>query len=303
MLTKLVLKNFQCHKLLSIDLDPHVTVLVGESDKGKSSVLRALRWLCTNRPSGDAFIRHGAKAVRVRLLVDGHTLTRYKRPGRNVLYLDGSEFAALGKGGMPDEAAQLLNVDEVNFQQQHSPAFWFHDSPGQVSKNLNAIVNLDLIDSTLGNLASELRKARTVVEVTEQRLTDSRSQRNKLTWVQLAHSKLCSLEEQDNTIAELRSRTSRIDGILEEVSRLDLLRRNAAGAIRSGSRVIASGERLFAAKRKLDRLEELLSKWQAYTNEGARLQSDLTRMTEELREKMQGRCPLCNQEIPEEKRL
>ena len=31
MLSKLLLKNFQCHRRLLIDLDPHVTVIVGRA--------------------------------------------------------------------------------------------------------------------------------------------------------------------------------------------------------------------------------------------------------------------------------
>lgn len=41
MIRRIVLRNFQNHRRLRIDLDPRVTTVVGPSDAGKSAVVRA----------------------------------------------------------------------------------------------------------------------------------------------------------------------------------------------------------------------------------------------------------------------
>ena len=95
MLERLRIQNFQSHHKLDIQLDPAVTTLIGPSDVGKSAVLRAFRWLATNRPRGDAFIRDGADRVSVKARVDGQNVTRRRGPAGNEYIVDGASLKAL----------------------------------------------------------------------------------------------------------------------------------------------------------------------------------------------------------------
>ncbi len=158
MLQALQLRNFQRHKNLRIKFDPQVTSIVGSSDRGKSATLRALRWVVENRPSGDAFIRHGKKHVSVTLKVDGAKVVRSK--GKENLYqINGKRLKSFVQS-VPTEVSNLIKMGAVNFQLQHDAPFWFSDAPGQVSRNLNAIVDLSVMDTTLSNLATGVRQAR-----------------------------------------------------------------------------------------------------------------------------------------------
>ena len=159
MLEKLLIRNFQCHEKITVDFDPAVTTVVGPSDRGKSAVLRAIRWLAFNRPAGDAFIKHGAGRVSVRLRAGGRDILRERAAGSNLYKIDGKEFQAFGSD-VPPEIVNALNLDAVNFQRQLDPVFWFSKSPGEVSRELNAIIDLGLIDRTLSNLASASRRAK-----------------------------------------------------------------------------------------------------------------------------------------------
>jgi len=47
--------NFQSHQNSFLKFDSGVNIIVGESDRGKSAIIRALRWLIWNRPTGDDF--------------------------------------------------------------------------------------------------------------------------------------------------------------------------------------------------------------------------------------------------------
>ena len=55
MIQSLQINNFQSHKYSVMELHKGVNVIIGPSDSGKTTILRALRWLVWNRPSGDAF--------------------------------------------------------------------------------------------------------------------------------------------------------------------------------------------------------------------------------------------------------
>ena len=134
MLKKMRITNFQKHQDLKISFDPGVTVVVGPSDAGKSAVIRSLRWLSTNEPKGDSFIREGAEFAEAKLLVDDHTIARF-RGKENTYSLDGSEFKAF-KDKPPEQISSLLNVGDVNFQGQHDAIFWFSLTAGEVAKGL-----------------------------------------------------------------------------------------------------------------------------------------------------------------------
>ena len=53
-----------------------MTSIVGASDVGKSAIIRALGWVLTNKPSGDAFIREGSKEVSAILDIDDKKILR-----------------------------------------------------------------------------------------------------------------------------------------------------------------------------------------------------------------------------------
>lgn len=64
------LENFQSHEDTVIDLEPGLNAIVGQSDSGKTAIMRALRWVAYNEPKGAEFIRHGANETRVRITMD-----------------------------------------------------------------------------------------------------------------------------------------------------------------------------------------------------------------------------------------
>lgn len=158
------IENFQAHKDVQVTFGDRITCITGASDRGKSAILRALIWVMTNRPTGDSFIRYGSDETRVTVCVDGHTVQRIKGKKRNIYILDDVEFKAI-KSDVPDEIASLFNVGENNIQQQFDPIFWFSSTAGEVGRNLNKIVNLDIIDYTLSALQTQSKQIKTEADV------------------------------------------------------------------------------------------------------------------------------------------
>lgn len=104
---KLIIENFQSHEYTEIEFVPGLNVFVGPSDSGKSSILRALRWVLFNQPRGADFIRTGAKKCQVRLILeDGTEIIRIRSKSVNRYVLrtpDGQEevYESLGYGAHP----------------------------------------------------------------------------------------------------------------------------------------------------------------------------------------------------------
>src|SRR5437016_5078678 len=136
MLEYVDIRNFQIHKSFEVELDPRITVLVGDNDSGKSALVRALQWLMLNSIRGDSCISWDAKGCFLGLAVDGHWLCRRRGPGTNYYRLDGEIINVPGTS-VPDPVARLLNVGPGNFQGQLDPLFWFSLTAGQIGRELN----------------------------------------------------------------------------------------------------------------------------------------------------------------------
>jgi DNA repair exonuclease SbcCD ATPase subunit len=173
MIKSAFLKNFQGHKRLKIEFDPGITTIVGRTDAGKSAVFRAVRWLCLNLFPSDG-IRHGAKEAMVILrLSSGEKIVRKK--GRVNLYkVNGKPFRSFG-AKVPEKIADLLNLNEINFQRQHDSPFWLSESAPEVSRQMNRVIDLSVIDSSMAHAARFVREAKATETVTETRLVQARA--------------------------------------------------------------------------------------------------------------------------------
>jgi len=202
---ELRIENFQAHERKRILFDPHVTTIIGPSDKGKSAIIRALRWVCLNDLRGDAFMRDGADFVRVSLLLDEGQVTRTKKGIASTYKMNGETFAAL-RTLVPDDIEALLNVDIINFQSQHDAPFWFALPPGQVSRELNAIVDLGVIDATMKNLSSGARDAKSKVQICTQQARDAKVELDRFIGIDAIVSDFEKLQGLESKTVELASR-------------------------------------------------------------------------------------------------
>ena len=141
MITSITVENFQSIARARLDLGAW-TSLVGESDTGKSAIVRALYALLTNQ-RGDQFVRHGEQAARVSVTLDDGTRIDWRKArGSSGAYLvttaDGGETLYEKTGSeVPADVRALLRMtvavggDEFmpGFQRQHDAPFLFADSP------------------------------------------------------------------------------------------------------------------------------------------------------------------------------
>ena len=256
MLECLKIKNFQTHKSLIVPFGEHVTTIVGPSDCGKSAVLRALRWVCFNQPNGKSFIRDGADFAKAQVTVDGHTVTRI-RGKTNRYVLDGKDLVSFGVG-VPDPVASLLNMGPDNFQRQHDPAFWFSDSPGEVSRKLNTIIDLGIIDTALTHAGREVRRANATESAIYTAVVEAQEEKELLSFVP-------DMEEDWRIIRtlekKLEAQRSRIDGLSRQVTAANYVasRCDIAGGAASGARsMLSTGEEYGEVLRAREALALLL---------------------------------------------
>jgi hypothetical protein len=253
------LQEFQGHRDLAAALDPLVTVFVGESGAGKSSLFRAIRWAALNRPDGDAMVGRWGKArhATVTVTADGRSAQRRRGKDVNAYRLDGEVLKAPGRKGVPRDVAGLLNLGLVNFQGQFDGPFWFGLPPAEVSRRLNAVVSLDRIDASLTAAARDVRRLRAAAEVSRERLAAARGKAKALRWVVAADRKLKRIEGLEQKRAKLANKWARIDSLSEKAAQA-AVRLHKLGTAQTVATALASraAERASLATR-LERLEAL----------------------------------------------
>ena len=158
MIKSIRLKNFQGHKDTEIVFSPGFNLLVGPSDHGKSSVIRAIDWVRTDQPKGKTitgFIHRGMEEIKVSLTTEKNVITRKRDRKDTGSYStdDGDVFSAMGSV-VPMVVNDILGMSDINVQLQLDTHFLILETAGRAASFINKITKLDKIDEGLSLLKS-----------------------------------------------------------------------------------------------------------------------------------------------------
>lgn len=258
MLESLEFGNFLKFKHKIVEFSPSITTIVGPTGSGKSTILRCLEFVATNRqPRKGTWQKDKSKDCIAKLTIDGQIVTREKGKSNNSYYLNSGEFKAFGTG-VPEPIAKLLNVSELNFARQLDNPFWFLDTAGQVSRNLNSIINLEVIDTTLANAASEVRSTKNKLIESQRRLEELKTKKDSLKWIVQVDKDLTKLELLDKSIQDLVQKRSRIENIKTKVAEASKIKQNATEAVLASRNAIQLGQKVVDITDKSERLKVVI---------------------------------------------
>ncbi len=177
--------------------------------------MRAKRWLAQNKPDGDGFIKDGSDEVEVILELEEDKITRSK--GKENLYtLNGQEYRAFGRGNVPADIEKVLNVSDLNFQNQLDGPFWLSLTAGEVSRRLNDIVDLGIIDKSLTAIAKKIRRSKDRVQICRERLTDAKHRKSELEWTVVASEQYIVLESKSKSLEQLADKRHNLNEITDQ---------------------------------------------------------------------------------------
>jgi len=190
MIKSIHLTNFQGHEDSKLEFDPGVNVIIGGSDKGKSSIMRAFNWVFNNRPLGNANVSHWAKDEKgkiikpscVTLRNDKGEVQRIKNNDFNGYTLHGQTFEAL-RADVPESIQTFLNVSEVNLQKQMDKPFLIANTSGEVARFFNKVIKIDDIDKILAYTESKKRGVNNTLKNLETDTEETELKIKKLDWI------------------------------------------------------------------------------------------------------------------------
>jgi len=303
MLKGIKISNHRSNHSLKIVFSKHVTTICGESFQGKSNALRALKWVALNKPTGTSFISWGHKQSSVLLATDKHRVRRIRSKSKNTYEIDGQELHAFGNG-VPDSVQDALRLSELNFQTQQEiphgsgPLFWFALSSGEVSRRLNAVVNLDLIDRIQANAQKKLRTTQTLEHEYERIVEEEKNQSEQLAYAkQMYHDwqPIYQLYEGIQRISKQR------DELIELLTDVQNQKQKAAKM----NKILSALQKdliplktlrqtIIKTENRYDSLRILIQRAQHLQTIIRELQKRKETTEQKYKQKMKGRCPLCN---------
>ena len=224
MFTRIEIKNFQSHKNTAIDFDKGINSLCGESDNGKSAVIRAIRWLVDNRPLGTDKLNSNwnkdfKEEMSVKIFTDKGWVERIRNKKRNgyTICLNDKEPVELSAVGtdVPSEVKEFLNLSDINFQYQFDSPYLISMSAGDASKYLNNLIHLDSIDSILTVAEGNKRTINSEQKVVDKDISDLERELKNTEWVDEAENIYKRVTKYDEVI---KTKSDELLMLSEEIS-------------------------------------------------------------------------------------
>lgn len=294
MIKSITLENFQSHVKTVIKPAPagKLTVIVGPSDSGKTSIIRALRWLFYNTPQGMDFINVKAGAARIATeYADGRQVVR-ERHRRNYNRYEASEQKFEGFGsGVPLEVQEATGIRpvmigdmELNLnlaEQLDGPFLGKSVSAGVRAKVLGKLAGTEEIDYAQKQLNTDLYRQRQEEKSLTAEITGLEEQIKEFDYLPALAERIARLE---NLAAQIKTALERREKLLytekklrqvdEQIWEADVIIRrwrNVEAATRTANEAeyliikkeaaCRKKQELFAAEEVIKRSAETVHRW------------------------------------------
>ena len=172
-ITQVRIEGFQSHVESAFHLAGGLNVITGPSDAGKTAIIRAIRWVAFNEPSGEAFVNEKVgEAVVAIHLETGQIITKKRRKGKTsyLVQLDQEDEGSLyEKSEVPDEVIALLKIEKqrfgdfetaLNFAFQLDAPFLISETASAGAKILGKLAGTESVDMAIKGIRQDTHSTR-----------------------------------------------------------------------------------------------------------------------------------------------
>lgn len=181
------LKNFQSHEDTRVEFSDGFNIILGESRQGKTSIMRAIRWVLENKPTGNAMIRNGADSAFVTLeLENGIIIKRHIGKvgnGYKVIFPDGrveegnTKMVGMVQSlcGFNDMVVSDNLVVPINFMRQGDGWYLIDDktSSADRARILGSLSNTQAADAIVKDIDRENVQITSTIKVNSSQISDT----------------------------------------------------------------------------------------------------------------------------------
>ena len=232
---KVELHNFQSHEYTEMEFDRGLNVILGNSDVGKTTILRAIKWALYNEPKGDYFIRQGEKDVSCKVTFsNGVVVERLKTPSKNSYFLvdaSGNEMRFEGFGiDVPKEITDVTNMYKVsldnsnnktilNIAEQLDGPFLLNDQASLRASAIGRLIGVNYVDDALRTVVRDNKRTnQEIVELIKNK-EDLKKQLDEFSYIKEYKEKFEKITRIRNKIKTLQDRLELISKIKENLDK------------------------------------------------------------------------------------
>jgi predicted ATP-dependent endonuclease of OLD family len=157
----LLLKNYRSYVKARFIFHKGINAIIGDGMSGKTNVFRSLMFLNTQRPVSKKHRRSNSRGpMKIRLKNDHGLVIGYENDKQPMYFIsDGSNrqtFRKFGKN-VPDAVQEAINLKDINFQDQISSPYVVTSAPSQITKIINQITRVEMVDKWLKKSNANVR--------------------------------------------------------------------------------------------------------------------------------------------------
>ena len=228
MIKSLKIDNFQSHSHSELIFSEGINIITGQSNCGKTAILRALGWVVTNRPQGLAFkstISDKKDTCKVSLMINNQEIVREKNNSINSYKLNKEVFNTIGND-VPSEVTSAINMSELSIQNQFEKHFLVTDSSGEIGRTINKIVKLEDIDTLISSLSSKISSTNKEIELKKQDIDKLNASLEKFKDYDKIEALVDQIIKNDIKIKDLEQKVKILNYISNEGVRVEKLIQN-----------------------------------------------------------------------------
>ncbi|MGB9750246.1 MAG: AAA family ATPase [Caldisericia bacterium] len=168
---KIVLRNFQSHSHTTIELSPKINIFLGKGNRGKSAIIRALKWVFFNEPQGTGFIKKGETFASCSVTFDNdYTIIRERgdKINRYILISPDNqriEYSNFGRE-IPLDIKKILRIETLpienglklspQIKDQMESVYLIDETPSTLHSTLLTISGGQTVDEAIKSLSLDL---------------------------------------------------------------------------------------------------------------------------------------------------
>ena len=182
---EVTLHYYRAYKHEVVPIAKGLNVIYGDGDAGKSALVKGIAWVLLNAPQSkyiNKTIKTPNGKIKSKEVVyvevkfnTGNIIVRESDSTTPNIYRIGhvdtprEEWSEIKNFGnvVPDPVQQIINLNDLNFQKQFDPHFLLASKGGDVAKELNRMVDLEVIDTSTSKINKEVSSAKKKKESAE----------------------------------------------------------------------------------------------------------------------------------------
>lgn len=222
--TELKVKGFGQHIERVVKFTPGLNVLVGESEVGKTMLIRALYLLIENSPRGGEKLYQSwftDEPLSVQLKDDQGNVIRRKR---NKYYLNGGDPLKAFGTGVPEPIRELFNFKEINWQKQLHPHYLLFSTGGSAGKILNNATGMAVQELLITDIKSDLSNSKSEIKRLKKNNDEYQQTLERLKHVTRFRMKAEAIINMEAEAIETGKKTDRLENILIQLEEIDKIK-------------------------------------------------------------------------------